>query len=144
MKKYWFIFITACSISTFFFNNAEAKTKEYDLVNCPILNFTNHWSNIKLKVASQVQDINDWTGKVSNNLKVSYIIEVVTPLSNRSHQLYLTLLDEEGFEVAQEFISKVAANYTGILRGSFLLNPKHCEKISGAVLTFLDNSFILD
>lgn len=134
MKKYWFIFITACSISTFCFNNAEAKTKEYDLVNCPILNFTNHWSNIKLKVASQVQDINDWTGEVSNNLKVSYIIEVVTPLSHLSHKIYISLLDKEGFEITAEFISNVSANYTGTLRGSFLLNPKHCEKISEATL----------
>ena len=135
MKKYWFIFLTACSISTFCFNNVDAKIKEYDLANYPILYFKDYLSEIKLRVTSQVQDINDWTGEVhSNNFKVSYIIEIITPLSNLDHKIYISLLDKEGFEVAQEFISNVAANYTGTVRGSFLLNPKHCEKICGVEL----------
>ena len=135
MRKYWFIFLTACSISTFCFNNVEAYKKEYDLLNNPTLNFKDHVSKIKLKVKSQVQDINDYTDRVlSNDFSVSYIIEVVAPLSDRSHQVYIVLLDKEGFEVAQKFITNAAENYTGTLRGSFLLDPKLYKEISGAEL----------
>ena len=52
MKKYWFIFLTACSISTFCFNNVDAKVKVYDLANYPLLEFKDYFSEIKLKATT--------------------------------------------------------------------------------------------
>ena len=51
--------------------------------------------------------------------KVDYVINIFEIVNNNSVNVYLDLLDENGFEIRHIFIIGVVPEFTGVLRGSF-------------------------
>ena len=131
MRKYWILFLTVCSVSTFFFNEASASIKEYELTDHPTLTFEGPFSSyqITLKGTKYTHYTPD-----SKSINISYIIKVNTPISECV--VNLSLQDKDGFEIVKKIISPVVKGYTGSLKGNFSLEPNQYQRISGAELFF--------
>jgi len=91
--------------------------------------FTHSSAEIKLKL----QDVHYYEYIEAADVKMSYIIDVLDPLPGTdSYDVYLGLLDENGFEISRFRVGRVVPKYVGSLKGNIVISPQVYKKLADA------------
>lgn len=95
--------------------------------------------NQRYKITLKITDISHLDYLCESKIKVSYLIDINSPLSKNGASIYLRLLDADGFEIEKYFVSNVVKNYVGTLKGTLDLEALRLPKFSGAELVIYSN-----
>ena len=111
----------------------ENKLKNNTLCEFGVLNLNKtvglHLKAIDLGFMQEVYLRVNLNSDINRQKKIDYQIHLGIPLSNKTCNLFLDLLDSDKFLIESIYISKLAENYTGNLNGQFILTEAKINKI---------------
>lgn len=130
MRTYWLAFLLSCGM--LINGNVMAEIKEYELKGHPTLTFEDPSKSYEIKLKGVKCTHRSYSDE--KDVTISYIVKVNNSLSKTSCDIYISLQDDDGFEITSRRLSSVVGDYTGNLKGNFEISTIQYQKISGSEL----------
>ncbi|WP_068466735.1 hypothetical protein [Candidatus Protochlamydia phocaeensis] len=107
--------------------SATNYAEQIYLENQPIREWENKNYSIKLKQVYLDPCDTLWAGG-EKSITFAYIIQINSPLSEREGLIFLEFLDEDGFSLNSNMIKVCTGNFTGTIKGDFVVPLREFEK----------------